>query len=127
MSLNRRKSKTEMNTSSTFSTNSFDANSIIDLDIDDEGLFDDDAYDEAYERYQKSCQSLDDARRQMESPKKEDGEEVKMITTLIDDCIEEDEFQEAFTLFIRFVKELDESKKKILFDRYYKILVEQTN
>jgi hypothetical protein len=126
MSLNRKKSMTEMNASLSSSMHSFYPSNIIDLDIDDEGLLDNDAYEQTYERYQKSCEGLADIKRQAASPKKEDGE-MKMITTLIDDCIEEDEFQEAFTLFIRFVKDLDESNKKILFDRYYKMLVEPRN
>jgi hypothetical protein len=63
-------------------------------------------------------------RRRMAS-KKESGE-MKLIQSLIDESIEEDDFHEAFTLFIRFAKDLDESKKKILFDKYYKMLVDPT-
>lgn len=124
MSFNQKKSRIEMNVSSASFVNSFYPSNIIDLD--DEGLFDDDAYNQTYEKSQKSYASLHDTRLQVASSKKE-NEEIKMITTLIDDCIEEDEFQEAFTLFIKFVKDMNESNKKILFDKYYKMLAEERN
>ena len=92
------------------------------------GLLEDyDAYQEAFERYQESYEPWPDMRRRMASvaSQKEDGE-MKLIQSLIDDSIEDDDFQEAFTLFLRFSKNMDDPKKKILFDRYYEILVEPT-
>jgi|UniRef100_A0A6C0HC85 hypothetical protein len=52
---------------------------------------------------------------------------VKTIQSLIDDCIEEKEYEEAFTLFIKFVRTLDEESRNFLFDRYYKMLDESSN
>jgi hypothetical protein len=89
------------------------------------GLLEDyDAYQDAFERYQESYEPWPDMRRRMAS-QKENGE-MKLIQGLIDDSIEDDDYQEAFTLFIRFAKDLDEPKKKILFDKYYEMLVEPT-
>lgn len=119
MSFNQKKSTIEMNVSSASSVNSFYPGNIIDLD------FDDDAYNQTYEKSQKSHASLHDTRRQVASPKKE-NDEMKIIHSLIDDSIEEEDFQEAFTLFLRFSKNMDESKKKLLFNRYYEMLVEPT-
>jgi hypothetical protein len=47
---------------------------------------------------------------------------LKLIETLIDDCIEEDDFEEAFFLLIKFGKGLDSKSRDYLFDRYYKLL-----
>jgi len=92
-------------------------------ELEKRGLLEDyDAYQDAFERYQESYEPWPDMRRRMAS-QKENGE-MKLIQGLIDDSIEDDDYQEAFTLFIRFVKDLDESKKKILFDKYHKMLVE---
>lgn len=98
------------------------------VELEKRGLLeDDDAYQDAFERYQESYEPWPIMRRRMTAAvsQKESGE-MKMIQSLIDDSIEEDDYQEAFTLFIRFVKDLDESKKKILFDKYYKMLVESS-
>ena len=47
---------------------------------------------------------------------------LKLIQSLIDDCLEEEEFDEAFLLFIKFGKTLNNESREYLFDRYYKIL-----
>jgi len=47
---------------------------------------------------------------------------LKIIQSLIDDCIEEDDFDEAFFLLIKFGKNLDNKSRDYLFDRYYKLL-----
>jgi hypothetical protein len=47
---------------------------------------------------------------------------LKIIQSLIDDCLEEGEFDEAFLLFIKFGKTLNNEHREYLFDRYYKML-----
>jgi hypothetical protein len=47
---------------------------------------------------------------------------LKLIYTLIDDCIEENDFREAFFIFIKFARSLDNINKDLLFNRYYKLL-----
>jgi len=47
---------------------------------------------------------------------------LKLIYTLIDDCIEENDFHEAFFILIKFARSLDNINKDLLFDRYYKLL-----
>lgn len=47
---------------------------------------------------------------------------ITLICSLIDDCIEDNDFHEAFVLFITFVRTLDNINKDLLFDRYYKLL-----
>jgi hypothetical protein len=57
----------------------------------------------------------------MDSPVKLD-ENIKLIQSLIDDCLEEGEFDEAFLLFIKFGRTLNNEDREYLFDRYYKLL-----
>lgn len=93
-------------------------------ELEKRGLLEDyESYEKAFEKYQDGYEKWPDMRRRMAKPQKKDGE-ITTIISLIDDSIEEDDFHEAFSLFIRFVKDLDASKKKILFDRYYEMLVE---
>ena len=47
---------------------------------------------------------------------------MKLIEILIDECLEEGEFDEAFLLFIKFGKTLNNESREYLFDRYYKML-----
>jgi hypothetical protein len=95
-------------------------------ELKNRGLLEDcESYEKAFEIYQEGYEKWPDMRRRMAKPQKKDGE-ITTIISLIDDSIEEDDFHEAFLLFIRFVKDLDASKKKILFDRYYEMLVEPT-
>lgn len=47
---------------------------------------------------------------------------LKLIYTLIDDCIEDNDFHEAFFIFIKFARSLDHISKDLLFNRYYKLL-----
>ena len=47
---------------------------------------------------------------------------IKLICSLIDDCIEENDFHEAFFLFIKFARSLDDINRDYLFNRYYKLL-----
>jgi hypothetical protein len=57
----------------------------------------------------------------MDSPVKLDAN-IKLIQSLIDDCLEEGEFDEAFLLFIKFGRTLNNEDREYLFDRYYKLL-----
>jgi hypothetical protein len=47
---------------------------------------------------------------------------TKQILTLIDDSIEEDDYYEAFFIFIKFVKDLDNETRDYVFEKYYKLL-----
>jgi hypothetical protein len=47
---------------------------------------------------------------------------IKLIQTLIDECLEEGEFDEAFLLFIKFGRSLNSESRDYLFDIYYKLL-----
>lgn len=55
------------------------------------------------------------------APKKMDAS-IKLVQSLIDDCIEEDDFNEAFFLFIKLLRGMDNASRDYLFDRYYKLL-----
>ena len=47
---------------------------------------------------------------------------LKLICSLVDDCIEDNDFHEAFFIFIKFARTLDDVNRDYLFNRYYKLL-----